>query len=90
MIDLNILGITDIYILRVCAEMHEHLYQRTPTNRPEHNHNYISTAQVHEYPTRHSKQQNYYIPNRREKTTMRYAALHQEVHSNLEPTSTRN
>ena len=74
MIELELLDITDLYILRVCTEMHEYIYQRKPINRPEHNHNYISTAQMHEYPTRHSKQQHYYIPNRREnpKHTMQH------------------
>ena len=66
MIKHGLLGMADLYTLRVCAEMHEHIYQRKPVNRPEHNHDYISTAQVHEYPTRHSKQLHYYIPNRRD------------------------
>ena len=95
MIDLNILGITDIYILRVCAEMHEHIYQRAPKNRPEHNHNYISTAQVHEYPTRHSKQQNYYISNRRENPqcamqhyTRKYTAIWNQLPLEIRQTQT--
>ena len=67
MIELEILGITDLYKLRVCTEMHGYIYPREAKNRPENHHNYISTAQIHEYPTRHSEQLHYYIPNRREK-----------------------
>ena len=95
MIDLKILGITDLYILRVCAEMHEHIYQRTLANRPEHNHNYISTAQVHEYPTRHSMQQHYYIPNRKERPlctmqhyTRKYTAIWNQIPLEIRKTQT--
>ena len=31
-------------------------------NRPEHNHNYVSIAQIHDYPTRYSQQRHHYIP----------------------------
>lgn len=74
MIELELLSVPDLYILRVCAEMHGYIYQRKAINRPENNHTYVSTAQMHEYPTRHSKQLHYYIPNRREnpKCTMQH------------------
>ena len=86
MIELKILGITDLYTLRVCAEMHEYIYPRKTKNRPENHHDYVSTAQVHEYPTRHSKKLHYYIPNRREKPkramqhfTRQYTAIWNEI-----------
>jgi hypothetical protein len=74
MIELELLSVPDLYILRVCAEMRGYIYQRKAINRPENNHTYVSTAQMHEYPTRHSKQLHYYIPNRREnpKCTMQH------------------
>jgi hypothetical protein len=66
MIAHDLLSVPDLYTLRVCAEMHAYIYPPKPTNRPENNHRYVSTAQIHEYPTRHSQQLHHYIPNRRE------------------------
>ena len=62
---LNTLTLTNNYIHRVCIEMHPHIFVRGNKNRPEHNHDYISTAQIHAYPTRLSQQNHQYIPNRR-------------------------
>jgi hypothetical protein len=63
MTQLRILNITNLYTLRVAIETHPFIHLPKPLNRPEHNHNYISTAHIHDYPTRHSQKQHVYIPN---------------------------
>jgi len=63
MTELKILNITNLYIHRTCTEMHPFIHPPTQLNRPEHNHNYIWTSQIHEYPTRYSQQKHLYIPN---------------------------
>ena len=69
MADLGILNVPNLYTLRVCVEMHAFIFQTKPLNRPEHNHNYISTAQIHDYPTRHSQKMHHYVPNSRQDPT---------------------
>ena len=71
MTELELLNIPNLYVLRVGVEVHTHIYpqKQTQTDQPEHNHHYISTAQIHNYPTRHSQQQHHYIPNQRKKPT---------------------
>jgi hypothetical protein len=61
--ELSILSLYNLYTLRVCAEMHPHIYPKANTNRPSHGHNYLWTAQIHDHQTRHSQQQHQYIPN---------------------------
>jgi hypothetical protein len=61
--ELKLLNLYNLYTLRVCVEMHPHIYPTEPKNRPQHDHEYIWTAQIHDYPTRHSLQQHQYIPN---------------------------
>jgi hypothetical protein len=61
--ELHILNITNLYILRVCTEIHPFIHTTDQKNRPEHNHDYIWTAQIHEHKTRHSEQRHHYIPN---------------------------
>jgi hypothetical protein len=63
MTELKILKLTNLYILRVCVEMHPFIHPPTLTNRPEHIHNYLWTAQIHDYPTRYSRQKHHFIPN---------------------------
>jgi hypothetical protein len=48
---LNILNVTNLYTLRVCAEMHPFIY---PPNRPEHNHHYTPISAVHNHRTRYA------------------------------------
>jgi hypothetical protein len=60
---LQILNITNLYILRTCAEMHPFIHPTKQLNRPEHDHNYPSVFQRHNYPTRHSLQNKLYIAN---------------------------
>ena len=59
----NIMNITNFYIHRSCLQMHPFIHPHTNLNRPQHNHHYLWTAQVHDYPTRHSLRGNHYIPN---------------------------
>jgi hypothetical protein len=37
--------------------------QEQNINRPQHNHHYIKTSEIHPYPTRYSENQSLYIPN---------------------------
>jgi hypothetical protein len=60
--ELKILNLPNLYILRVCVEIHPYIHQTTQVNRPEHNHTYMWIAQIHDYPTRHSTQQKHYVP----------------------------
>ena len=60
---LGILNIPNLYIFRTCIEKHPFIHTPDKYNRPEHNHNYIWIAQVHEHNTRYSQQQHHYIPN---------------------------
>ena len=63
MTELRILNIISLYTLRVATETHPFIHLPKRLNRPEHNHNYLTTAHIHDYPTRHSQQQHLYIPN---------------------------
>merc|ERR1712179_115719 len=61
--ELKILNIISLYILHTAMEVHPHIYSKENINRPKHDHKYISTAQIHEYETRQTKQRKFYIPN---------------------------
>ena len=61
--ELNILNMTNLYILRVCLEMHPFIHDTEHVNRPEHDHIYIYASQIHEHSTRYATQQHHYIPN---------------------------
>jgi hypothetical protein len=61
--ELKILNLTNLYIQRVCTEIYPFIHPTKQINRPEHNHDYIWTAQIHEHQTRYSQQQHHYIPN---------------------------
>jgi hypothetical protein len=94
--ELNILNITNLYTLRVCIEMHPFIYPPTPTHRPEHNHTYLWTSQIHDYPTRYSKQLHHFIPNpykysetiQPKHTTDHYTAIYSNVWNSI-PTTVR-
>jgi hypothetical protein len=62
MIRHQILNITNLYILRVCTEMHPFIHPESPLNRPEHDHNYTLTSQIHNHQTRYSTQNHQFIP----------------------------
>ena len=51
---LRILNLCNLYTLRVCVEMHPFIHPTKHVNRPEHNHDYISTTDIHDYKTRYS------------------------------------
>jgi hypothetical protein len=63
MTELNILNLPNLYILRVCVEMHPFIHPRTQPNRPQHNHYYTLTSNIHNYPTRYSRDGHLFIPN---------------------------
>ena len=63
MTELKLLNMTNLYIQRTCITMHPFIHHTDQRNRPEHNNNYLYTAQIHDYPTRHSLQGHHYIPN---------------------------
>ena len=64
--ELKILNITNLYKLRTAVEIHPHIHHNTneqKTNRPEHDHQYTPTTQIHNHQTRLTNQQLHYIPN---------------------------
>ena len=73
---LNILNIFNLYILRVCAELHPHIHpSTTPRNRPEHTHHYTPITEQHEHKTRYSQEHRQYISRSTETYQARYATL---------------
>jgi len=79
MSELKILSIPNLYVLRVCAEMHPYIYPKTQFNTPEHDHNYIWTTQVHEHKTRQTTSGQQYIPltkRRNSKKKLKYSLNH--------------
>jgi hypothetical protein len=73
---LHILNMTNLYILRVCTETHPFVHTTDQHDRPEHNHTYLWTAQIHEHQTRYSTQQHHYIPNK-----YQYSKQREPVHT---------
>jgi hypothetical protein len=59
----KILTITNLYIQRVCLEMHTFIHHTKQAHRPDHDHSYLWVAQIHDYPTRHSLASHQFIPN---------------------------
>lgn len=43
--------------------MHPHIHPQDKVNRPEHDHNYTLTSQVHNHRTRYSAQNHHFIPH---------------------------
>jgi hypothetical protein len=66
--DLEILLLHNIFIFRVCVEMHPFIYPAKDANRPHHDHLYTLVAQVHKYKTRFSQKQTLFLPNIRPTT----------------------
>jgi hypothetical protein len=85
--ELNILNMTNLYILRVCSEMHPFIHDTKYVNRPEHHHKYTYASHIHEHSTRYATQQHHYIPNSNttrpthniEHLTLRYTAIWNEL-----------
>ena len=63
MTELRILNIINLYTFRVATATHPFIHPPRQINRPEHNHNYLTAAHIHDYPTRHSQNRYLYIPN---------------------------
>jgi hypothetical protein len=54
---LKILSIINLFTLRVSIEIQPFIHHTNTANRPEHIHAYTRAAQIHDYPTRFSHQQ---------------------------------
>ena len=81
MTKLQILNITNLYILRVCAEMHPFIFPKKQLNRPEHNHNYTSVSNIHKHATRYATTNHQYITY----TTEHFTAIYTRVWNSLPP-----
>ena len=75
--NLGILTITNLYILRVSVDMHPFIHPSTAQNRPEHIHQYNSTASAHSHSTRNSVQSKFlvHIPKTMPYFTAKYARI---------------
>ena len=59
----KILNITNLYIQRVCLDMHRFIHPQELKNRPEHDHNYTLVSEIHDHHTRYSHQQHRFMPH---------------------------
>lgn len=84
--ELELLGIPDLYTLRVSAEMHAFIYPAKPANRPEHNHHYINPAQVHDHNTRFSQHGALHARHDMEHSTKQYTQIWNKLPSTLRET----
>merc|ERR1711966_443089 len=75
MAKLCILNVINLYTFRVCVEMHPYIHQTKHINRPEHNHHYIQTDLVHDYPTRHSMTSNRFMARTTPYLTREYTRI---------------
>ena len=74
--ELKLLTITNIYIMRVCIEIHPYIHKDdTPINRPEHNHQYTKASQIHNHSTRYATQKHHYISHDTEHLTKKYTTI---------------
>ena len=63
--EFKILNLVDLYKQRVCLEMHPYIHPPDEeASRPEHQHRYTKVSEVHNYGTRYSKQNHFFIPAR--------------------------
>ena len=75
MTQLRILNLNNLYILRVCAEMHPFIHPQKQLNRPDHDHKYTLTSEVHNHHTRYSIQnhhQKHYSKSRKPTLTVEH------------------
>ena len=61
----HILNLNNLYTLRVCAEMHPFMHPKTQINRPEHDHIYTLTSEVHSHNTRYAAQHHQFIAHQK-------------------------
>lgn len=73
--ELGIMNLQNLYIHRVCTEMHPYIHPQPNINRPEHNHYYTTVSQIHEYNTR-SSAQNAIFNDHSNRTGPHYASEH--------------
>ena len=67
----QILNLSNLYTLRVCAEMHPFIHHKKQLNRPEHDHVYTLTSQVHNHNTRYAAQHHQFIAQQRHYSKVR-------------------
>jgi hypothetical protein len=86
----KIMNLTNLYIYQVCIGAHPFIHPQSQLNRPEHDHEYIWTAQIHNYPTRHTLDKHIYIPNTSKNAkhtighlTAQYARIWNSLPSNI-------
>ena len=81
MAQLQILNITNLYTLRVCTEMHPFIHPKKQLNRPEHNHNYTPTSDIHHHATRYAAANHLHISD----TLEHFPAIHTAIWNSLPP-----
>ena len=59
----NILNITNLYIQRVCTELHPFVHNTTTPNRPDHHHQYTKLTDIHPHHTRSAAANTIHRPN---------------------------
>ena len=72
---LNILTIPNLYILRVCAEMHPYIHPRKAKPRPKHMHHYTRTTDQHSHATRRAREGQNHLAVSTEYYTQRYVDI---------------
>jgi len=93
--ELELLNLTNIYKLRVCAEMHPYIYQNSdkPLKRPYHDNKFLTVANVHMHGTRFSAN-HIFTPNpnkymQAKLTAPHFTNLHSEIWNSLPPELTQ-
>ena len=75
MYEMGILSIHALYVARVCASMHPFVYPTEALNRPDHNHHYEQTSDVHDHGTRSARSGALYRSTERAHTTQTYTRI---------------
>lgn len=83
---LDILTIPNLYILRVCAEMHPHIHPRKTKPRPKHIHHYPRTTDQHGHATRRARESQKHLAPSTEHYTQRYVRIWNELPQELRAT----
>ena len=88
--ELELLSLPDLYTLRVSTEMHAYVYPAKPINRPEHNHHYVSPAQIHSHNTRFSQHGALHTQNNMNNFTKQYTRIWNRLPNELRETQEKN
>ena len=83
---LDILNIPNLYILRVCAEMHPYIHPHKAKPRPKHIHHYPRTTDQHSHATRRARENQKHLAAGTEHYTQRYVAIWNELPQELRAT----